>query len=408
MSTGGMGGSTFTVRADTAQFTQGLHQAEQTAQRTASAISGSLVRSSQEGTRALLQMSYALDDLQYGFRAIVNNIPQMTMGLGPGVAAAAGIAAVAINQLFIHWGELSALLQGAWSGDSAAQLATLATRAEEAAKAFEKLASTPTKGQSGQTKGVGEAITEAGTEGMTQAIAAVLAKDPALQAKVKAQLPGIEGFIGAMQGKGPNMDREIGDAAYKEASKMIGGTQAAGAAGEHARLQLETKLRGLGEHGLADQVRDASPERQAQIAQKNLDLAGGRQGRKQEDKALDDAKKFGKAEADEWRKGVEEAQKHLDANKKKDRVEALEDQRTALLEQHHAQDLVFERMKAQMGHGSQTLSGPKAVSDYYQKAGLDTPVLALARAQKELQERQLKELQAVNKNLEKERRVRPG
>lgn len=49
--------------------------------------------------QAFLQLSYAIDDIQYGFNAIVNNVPQiaLAMGLGPGVAGAVGIATVALN-----------------------------------------------------------------------------------------------------------------------------------------------------------------------------------------------------------------------------------------------------------------------------------------------------------------------
>ena len=58
------------------------------------------------GTRGLnghgiLTLAYAVDDLQYGLKGIVNNIPQVAqaLGLGMGFAGVAGIAAVAINQL---------------------------------------------------------------------------------------------------------------------------------------------------------------------------------------------------------------------------------------------------------------------------------------------------------------------
>ena len=51
--------------------------------------------------QGILQLAFAIDDLQYGIRGIVNNIPQVVqaLGLGAGFAGAAGIAAVAVNQL---------------------------------------------------------------------------------------------------------------------------------------------------------------------------------------------------------------------------------------------------------------------------------------------------------------------
>ena len=50
---------------------------------------------------SVLFVSQAIEDLQYGFSAIVNNIPMiaMSMGAGAGVAGAASLAAVAVNQL---------------------------------------------------------------------------------------------------------------------------------------------------------------------------------------------------------------------------------------------------------------------------------------------------------------------
>ena len=58
---------------------------------------------------ALLDLGYILDDVQYGFRGVVNNIPNFVqkMGLGAGVAGVAGIAAVAINQLIQSFPELT-------------------------------------------------------------------------------------------------------------------------------------------------------------------------------------------------------------------------------------------------------------------------------------------------------------
>jgi len=68
------------------------------------------------GAQNLLQMSYVLDNIQYGFRAIVNNIPQLGQGLGQALglstekavmfAGALGIVAVAANQVFMHWDQI--------------------------------------------------------------------------------------------------------------------------------------------------------------------------------------------------------------------------------------------------------------------------------------------------------------
>jgi hypothetical protein len=68
------------------------------------------------GAMGLMMLSQTIDDAQYGFRAIVNNIPMLSMALGQAVGmsdqlalkfgAIAGIAAVAINLIISHWDQL--------------------------------------------------------------------------------------------------------------------------------------------------------------------------------------------------------------------------------------------------------------------------------------------------------------
>lgn len=57
---------------------------------------------------ATLQLAQTLDDAQYGIRGIVNNVPMLvsSLSMGAGVAGAAGVAMVAVNQLTQHWDEL--------------------------------------------------------------------------------------------------------------------------------------------------------------------------------------------------------------------------------------------------------------------------------------------------------------
>lgn len=49
----------------------------------------------------VLQLAYFIDDLQYGMRGIINNMPNLvqSLGLGAGMAGVVGIAAVAVSQL---------------------------------------------------------------------------------------------------------------------------------------------------------------------------------------------------------------------------------------------------------------------------------------------------------------------
>ena len=57
-------------------------------------------RATQAFGQRVLEASYAIDDLQYGFRGIVNNVPGIAraFGLTSSVIGAVGIAAVAVNQ----------------------------------------------------------------------------------------------------------------------------------------------------------------------------------------------------------------------------------------------------------------------------------------------------------------------
>ncbi len=147
---GDMGGASFTLAIDQGNFEPALAQAEGAAKRfrknvtsDMQAIGASVRTSTHMAGSGLLQLSYAVDDIQYGFRSVVNNIPQLVMGLGgpemAGIAGAAGIAAVAVNLLINNWDKLSASLFGTKDdlpklskdlGELAIQLKEMATQAE--------------------------------------------------------------------------------------------------------------------------------------------------------------------------------------------------------------------------------------------------------------------------------------
>ncbi len=135
--------------------------------------------------RGLSQLSYALDDIQYGFSSIVNNIPQIVMGLGGGVglAGAIGIAAVAVNQLIKHWGDLSDMAQSAWAGGSIDQLHKIREAAEEAAAAFDKLTKEHTKAVEASGKFVHESIVEGPVGKILEGLALGVASEPGMKAE---------------------------------------------------------------------------------------------------------------------------------------------------------------------------------------------------------------------------------
>lgn len=103
-----LGNATFTVTANSQQFAQSIEDASQKVQKFTKNVQKSMDdagTASKNLGRSLLQLGYIADDIQYGFRSILNNIPQLVMGLGggAGLAGAIGVAAVAINQLSNHW-----------------------------------------------------------------------------------------------------------------------------------------------------------------------------------------------------------------------------------------------------------------------------------------------------------------
>lgn len=86
----------------------------------AAATAGAETRSgSANGAMGLLLLTQAIDDAQYGFRALVNNIPGLSMELGRGLgmstesatklAGALGLSAVAVNTWVNNWDSAKAV-----------------------------------------------------------------------------------------------------------------------------------------------------------------------------------------------------------------------------------------------------------------------------------------------------------
>jgi hypothetical protein len=88
---------------------------------------------------------------------------------------------------------------------------------------------------------------------------------------------------------------------------------------------------------------------------------------------------------------------------KKNRIEALQDQADAVRKKQHDFD---EAMwdKQHMGGQAQIMSGAKTVVDYYQTGG-GTDQKALAKEAHAQREKTNKELEAINAQLKKERRL---
>ncbi len=354
--------------------------------------------------RGLSQLSYAVDDIQYGFNAIVNNIPQIVMGLGgtAGIAGAVGIAAVAVNQLIKHWGELTDKLSSSWSGIAVDQLTKMREEAEAAAKAFEKLADTPTAAKKAQGEAVAKAITEGPTKDILRGVVASLQHerkpgglftDAQLNELATLRKGADAGFID--KAYAARKTKEIED---KVAGGIIGNKDPA------------TLLRLAKEHPenfpkeFIQDLENASPEGQRRIAQKNLDLAGGRNARKDEDKAKDVEEKKAHAANLQWEKLQRETFQKRAHDEKQGRIQNLQDKRDDIEQaKHRIQENLWNKLHER--HPTQILSGAKAVVDMYQKGAAGDSAKAAREKAHKLQEEANKRLASIDEQLKKERRL---
>lgn len=255
MATGGnqnLGGATFTLTANPQPFVQGMQQVHASARNT---------------SMGLFALSGAVDDLQYGFNAIVNNIPHVVymMGGSAGLAGAVGIATVAVNQLVQHWDELVDRMQASWSGSTIDQLQKVREKADEASKAFDRLAEKPTRLQSKASQATENAITESGTAEVMKGLSESIAQDPGM--KASWQEGAKVAFWNSLNpfGKKLSIDEATQGLNTKKAQELLGQSRAPGAEGENARAtigRLVKKNPGAFPAGFAEKFAAGTPEAQ--------------------------------------------------------------------------------------------------------------------------------------------------
>ncbi len=352
----------------------------------------------------MLALGQAVDDAQYGFRSIVNNIPQMVymMGGGAGLAGAVGIAAVAINQLINHFGELSDLLQTSWAGGSIEQLTMLREKAEEATKAFEKLAETPTKAKAAAGKGFGELVTEGPTDKILKDVAEAITGDKgnlktnpklpepnAIVDWVAEQLgiPKVSDIPGAAAQKGlaKQAEKEAREADLQKAKELLG---AASQGDPNAMLTLQGLVKrhpGAFPDEFMQNIKDQTPEGQKRIEQQRLEAKGERNARKiDQDFEIKQQKKA-----------------------KQDRIQGLEDEREQIQKaQRDFDEQMWQKQHAATQQQGQMFSGAKSFIDYYHGAntGGDDPK-ALAKQAHEQRKKTNDLLEDIDKQMKKERRL---
>jgi hypothetical protein len=191
-----LGGASFLVTANTQQIEAALTKTEQRARRFERTVKDSMThvaaetqKGSSKAAQGILALSYAIDDMQYGFRSIVNNIPQVALmfGAGAGLAGAVGIAGVAVNVLMNHWDSLINSFQSQWLNVPFEQLEKLRIVAEKADEAFEKLVKTPKAIDVKQINAINAAITEEGPMAVMKGLTQAAGLEPSIQQDVKQE-----------------------------------------------------------------------------------------------------------------------------------------------------------------------------------------------------------------------------
>ncbi len=347
--------------------------------------------------RGLSQLAYAVDDIQYGFNAIVNNIPQIVMGFGfsAGIAGAAGIAAVAINQLSKHFGDLGDVLNEAIFKESAKDLQDIADRAKLGADAFKDMANALTdvvkqqgeafKGSAvnagGGAKGLGVAAAGAMVEGGINP-----QPEKGLGRSLLNKLPYFLTFL-----RTTNKASDI----QQQADELVG------RAGAGDKVALEDLRRLAKEH--PDQFNEgqhAALARDPEAEKANEAFRKGQaEVKKVREKDEADARKEIEKRVAAEKHGAEEAKKRIREEaeeKKRARIQGLEDKQEAAQEERRQ---IAEDFKG--GRQSQVLGGgAKAAIDLYQSSvgNKDAERNALMKAS----DQKLKE---IRDELKKERRV---
>jgi hypothetical protein len=209
----------------------------------------------------MLAVGQMVDDMQYGFRSIVNNIPQVTylMGGSAGLAGGIGIAAVAVNLLVNHWDQLIDRMQAGWLNVAAGDLEKLRVATEKAGDAFDALMKTPSELGAREIAKLKEAITDlqkGGGAAVFKGIAEGVAIEPGLRAEetpaeqkqrkfLEDQIKNPPNWLGApglvedLKKQLAAMDKHMNERNGEIARALIGRSLMAGEDGDGARAQLK-------------------------------------------------------------------------------------------------------------------------------------------------------------------------
>jgi hypothetical protein len=344
----------------------------------------------------ILQLGYAIDDLQYGISAVVNNIPQIVymMGGGAGMAGVVGIAAVAISQMVKHWDQFKQTF-----GDTAAFQAVQGALIQ-IQEQFEKMKKEKSplldialvgpvtinmleemrkkwEGNAEAAKAHADAIKE--VEEATKRVQSIHSKEQTERASnFKEALERADPDAIRAQMVTRNMRGRKGPDALKEAE-------------QEADLQLGRGLAGqkVPQGSLPQALKDALIDVETEKSRKQTELA--QKDQHEREAAISKEVEARKKETEQLIQDGKENERIMKEAQRKSRIEDLEDQKQAI---HEGLRADLEAMPKQH---AQILQGAKAAVDLYQTAKDNKA--------NELRKQAADRLRSIDETLKKERRL---
>lgn len=239
-------------------------------------------------------ITQAVEDMQYGFNAVVNNIPGIVMAFGGsgGLAGGLALASVAVNQLINNWSYLKDQLGVGGTLTEAEAMNKLAEATSRTAEETLKLAKykereataaamagSKTKAEESQAEGVKKAFGEAGygavKKGLTESARDILTRTDAGARDAKAAADYYDKtYVKPSKGKAPIFEKELvrlraleNDAVDAAAVKMMADA-ALTPGGLKKMMNAVSKNPGAFPEGLGDKLSIATPEAFAEAADK--------------------------------------------------------------------------------------------------------------------------------------------
>jgi hypothetical protein len=261
------------------------------------------------GSRMMIVGQFA-DDVQYGLRAVVNQIPQMAMafGMGAGLAGSLSVLAVIANQVVNRWDDITASFSTSTPivTAQAQEMANLAEKTNKTAEEAERLnkLQKEQKDIAAQKASMPDANREAGAESgkvianapydVIRRVIADHLKQNAIGARVsdkdlqleldRLRISGEKAIGISDEDKEKIRERmqDVRDKVANESAERLINNLQNGTPTEQAKARQQLDWMGQTDENIkpfADKIRASSPEEQNRIAQLRLEASGSRQGR---------------------------------------------------------------------------------------------------------------------------------